>query len=50
MSQWTNPRRKRTPSDHQKRIRFLTVLFLFLVVVGMIGLFLLINLSQFRLH
>jgi hypothetical protein len=45
-----NPRPKRSPSDHQRRIRFLTGLFLFLIILATIGLFLLINLQQIFPH
>lgn len=45
-----NPTRKRTPSDHEKRIRFFTGLFIFLIIIGTIGLFLLINLQQLTHH
>jgi hypothetical protein len=41
---------KRAPSEHQKRIRFLTGLFLFIVIAVTIGLFLLINRSSLAAH
>jgi len=44
------PLRKRTPTDHQRRIRFLTGLSIVLVILATIGLFVLINLSQYRVH
>jgi hypothetical protein len=50
MSRRTNQRPKRSPSDHQKRIRFLTGLFLVLIILVTIGLFLLINLQQLFPH
>ena len=46
----TNQTRKRTPSDHQKRIRFFTWLSIFIAIVFTIGLFLLINLQQLIRH
>jgi hypothetical protein len=45
-----NQTRKRTPSDHEKRIRFFTWLSILLVIVFTIGLFLLINLQQIVHH
>jgi hypothetical protein len=50
MFQRNNPRPKRTPSDHEKRIRFFTVLSIFLIIVVTTGLFLLINLQQLFAH
>jgi hypothetical protein len=44
-----NLRPKRTPSDHEKRIRFLTGLSILVVILVTTGLFLLINL-QLLLH
>jgi len=46
----TNPQPKRTPSDHQKRIRFLTGLSIVIVVILVTGLFLLINREQLSAH
>jgi len=46
----TNPQPKRTPSDHQKRIRFLTGLSIVLVIILVTGLFLLINREQLSAH
>jgi hypothetical protein len=46
----TNQTRKRTPSDHEKRIRFFTWLSILIVIVFTIGLFLLINLQQIIRH
>ncbi len=45
-----NQTRKRTPSDHEKRIRFFTWLSILLVILFTIGLFLLINLQQIIRH
>jgi len=41
---------RRPPSDHQKRIRFLTVLSVVIVIILMIALMLLANLSSFNIH
>jgi hypothetical protein len=46
----TNQTRKRTPSDHEKRIRFFTWLSIVLVILVTTGLFLLINLQQIIRH
>ena len=46
----TNQTRKRTPSDHEKRIRFFTWLSILIVTLFTIGLFLLINLQQIIRH
>jgi hypothetical protein len=46
----TNQTRKRTLSDHEKRIRFFTWLSVLIVIVFTIGLFLLINLQQIVHH
>ena len=50
MFQKNNPRPKRTPSDHEKRIRFFTVLSIVLIIVVTLGLFLLINWQQLFAH
>jgi hypothetical protein len=50
MARPINQRPKRSPSDHEKRIRFLTGLSLFVIVLATIGLFLLINLQQLFPH
>jgi hypothetical protein len=42
-----NRRLQRLPSDHEKRIRFFTGLFIFIIILLTVGLFLLINLDQF---
>jgi hypothetical protein len=39
MDRRPNPRRPRTPSDHQKRIRFLTGLSFFIIIVVTILVF-----------
>jgi len=50
MSRRANQKRKRNPSDHQKRIRFLTGLSIFLIIVATIILFLIANWSSFAAH
>ena len=50
MASWMNQRRKRSPSDHQKRIRFFIGLFLFLIGLATIGLLLLMNWEQLFTH
>ncbi len=50
MARWINQQPKRTPSDHQKRIRFLTGLSIVMVIIVMTGMFLLINREQLFAH
>ena len=50
MPRWINQQPKRTPSDHQKRIRFLTGLSIVMVIIVVTGLFLLINREQLFAH
>jgi hypothetical protein len=45
-----NLRPKRTPSDHEKRIRFFTVLSILVVILVTTGLLLLINWQQLPHH
>jgi len=41
---------KRTPSPHQKRIRFLTGMFVFIIIAVTVGLLLLVNRSSLAAH
>ena len=50
MSSRINQRPKRSLSDHEKRIRFLTWLSVVVVLVVITGLFILINWSQLSAH
>jgi hypothetical protein len=43
-------RRKRRPSEHQKQVRFLTVIALLLAVGLVAGLLWLVNLSTLHVH
>jgi len=46
----SQPQRKRRPSEHQKQIRFLTMLALLLVIGLVAGLLWLVNLNTLRVH
>ena len=50
MVQKGNQRRKRSLSPHQRQIRFFIGLSVFLVIVGVIGLFLLLNWNSLAAH